>query len=458
MDESVEEREERLESNRVRNSISRMNKNMDERDERLCRNRSNYLIQSNIRNEILVEGAMRVQVIRNNKSEEQTAHRQAIDRERQQVIRELEPIRVRQNRLAIEVSRHVIRNNNKWLNKRNSGFSYDSLINYSEAANIGEMNKICNYCQSLKWADEAKGLCCSSGKIVITSLPEPPEPLRSLLNGDLPHSLMFLQQLRAFNSAFQMTSFGASEVYESGFRPTCRIQGQVYHRMGSLLASSGQSASYLQIYFISDAQEQATRRVSIFNTLDSNLILLIQDLLHEHHTYIRSFKSAVEAMPSESPDYRIVIKEDRLPAGHHPGRYNAPTASEVAVIMVGEPSESRDIVIQKRTGQLIRISETHRAYDTLQYPLIFCRGEDGYHFQYKHRDPTSGEFVNKKTSALEFYAYRFMIRVNDPNHLHKYRQLFNQFAVDIYAKIESERMVYYRTHQTELKAEKYIHL
>ena len=41
--------------------------------------------------------------------------------------------------------------------------------------------------------------------------------------------------LRAYNSAFQMTSFRANQVHEPGFRPTFRIQGQVYHEIHSLL-------------------------------------------------------------------------------------------------------------------------------------------------------------------------------------------------------------------------------
>lgn len=38
----------------------------------------------------------------------------------------------------------------------------------------------------------------------------------------------------------------------------------------------------------------------------------------------------------------------------------------------------RDIIIEeKTTGRLQRISEIHPSYLALQYPLIFCFGEDG---------------------------------------------------------------------------------
>ena len=50
-----------------------------------------------------------------------------------------------------------------------------------------------------------------------------------------------------------------------------------------------------------------------------------------------------------------------------------------------------------------------------------------------------------------------MVRQGDPNHIHKFRQLFNQFLVDMYAKIESERLLYIWINQNKLRAENYIH-
>ncbi|GBP09456.1 hypothetical protein EVAR_91551_1 [Eumeta japonica] len=63
----------------------------------------------------------------------------------------------------------------------------------------------------------------------------------------------------------------------------------------------------------------------------------------------------------------------------HPGRYNAPAVNEVAVLLVDEEKGPRDIVLHGRDGQLKRVSELHRSYDPLQYPLMFVKGEDGYY-------------------------------------------------------------------------------
>ena len=45
------------------------------------------------------------------------------------------------------------------------------------------MYNICKYCQALKFSNKATGMCCASGKVVL-SLPTPLEPFKSLLAGD----------------------------------------------------------------------------------------------------------------------------------------------------------------------------------------------------------------------------------------------------------------------------------
>jgi hypothetical protein len=51
-----------------------------------------------------------------------------------------------------------------------------------------------------------------------------------------------------------------------------------------------------------------------------------------------------------------------------------------------------------------------------------------------------------------------MIRENEDNHILKCRQLFLQYVVDMYAKIETERVIFIRLNQTELRSEEYVHL
>ena len=66
--------------------------------------------------------------------------------------------------------------------------------------------------------------------------------------------------------------------------------------------------------------------------------------------------------------------------------------------------------------------------------------------------------MDKKCSAMNYYAYRLMIRQDEENYILKCRQLFHQYIVDMYAKIESERLQFIRLNQTKLRSEQYIHL
>lgn len=59
---------------------------------------------------------------------------------------------------------------------------------------------------------------------------------------------------------------------------------------------------------------------------------------------------------------------------------------------------------------------------------------------------------------MEFYAYRIMIRQYESNHILQCGKLFSQYLVDMYAKIESERLLFLRLNQAKLRASEYIHL
>lgn len=59
---------------------------------------------------------------------------------------------------------------------------------------------------------------------------------------------------------------------------------------------------------------------------------------------------------------------------------------------------------------------------------------------------------------MQFYSYRFMIRDICFNHLLYFRNLLNQFAVDMMAKMLTERLSYIRNNLHKLRADSYIHL
>ena len=66
--------------------------------------------------------------------------------------------------------------------------------------------------------------------------------------------------------------------------------------------------------------------------------------------------------------------------------------------------------------------------------------------------------TNKKVSSMNYYAYRLMIRQNVDKYLLRYRRLLQQYCVDMYVKIETERLNFIRFNQAKLRSEEYIHL
>ncbi|UYV70037.1 hypothetical protein LAZ67_7001547 [Cordylochernes scorpioides] len=155
-------------------------------------------------------------------------------------------------------------------------------------------------------------------------------------------------------------------------------------------------------------------------------------MLHQHNLLVQQFKTALENLPSDA--YRVVVNADRTPPGQHPRRYNAPTANEVAVVLAGNQFGSRDIVLHQRDNLLKHVSDTHRFYDALQYPLIFWKGQEGYSFHIPQIDPNTRQPLSSKVSSMDFYGYFIMVRRNSPNVIVQFGQLFHQFLVDMYAK------------------------
>ena len=356
-------------------------------------------------------------------------------------------------------------------------FSYDPNINYADhkLLRLGEMTVECHHCgakkfkrmryQGVETGGEALGFCCSNGKVSLNKLRPPPEPLKSLYEGNTKEAKQFLDNIRPYNTTFNMTSFGANVVKEIGtgskrfYMPTFGVTGQIYRRYGSLLPPPDDHAKFLQLYFVGESTSEAEQRANLSSRTKMELILILQELLHTNHPYVQDFKYVLQhKLP---PNFQVVIDETKKPGGIHPGRLNVPNCKEIAVIIQGgDLAGKRDIVLEKRNSELSRITDTHRSYDTLGYPIVFVRGEDGYHIAIPEVIPGTEplqEHPKDMVSCREFYNYRFQIR-EPVSHLHRARALLSQFAVDMFVKMESERLLFIKNHQKELRADEYAHL
>jgi hypothetical protein len=86
-------------------------------------------------------------------------------------------------------------------------------------------------------------LCCENGKVLLPSLPSTAQELEVLLTSKESNAVKFRNQIHMYNSVLAFTSFGA-KVDESVTRDpgsySFRIQGELYHKIGSLCPVKGQ--------------------------------------------------------------------------------------------------------------------------------------------------------------------------------------------------------------------------
>ncbi|GFT64267.1 uncharacterized protein NPIL_245761 [Nephila pilipes] len=151
------------------------------------------------------------------------------------------------------------------------------------------------------------------------------------------------------------------------------------------------------MYFIGDDKDELDVKCGISTGIKTCIVSQLQELLHEKNHLMRLFKTAIDMMPSDTQ--KIVNHA----AGEHVQRFNVPNVDEVAIIIVGDQFQSRDIVLYRRNEQLTKVTEIHRCYDALQYPFLFWDGADGYNFSVKLVNPVNGEETNKKCSTLNYY-------------------------------------------------------
>ncbi|XP_059290852.1 uncharacterized protein LOC132044375 [Lycium ferocissimum] len=160
--------------------------------------------------------------------------------------------------------------------------------------------------------------------------------------------------------------------------------------------------------------------------------------------------------------------------------YNLPSVSEVAAIWTDEELDSPAstphirVYTHSNTNQLVHYY--YGCYDALQYPLLFPYGENGWHCgiqrviqktnsprnrsSCKHENIPSvsnmssidgflnieEEILQKErqkkntVSCREYYCYKLQIRDDEENDTLHSGRVFQQFSVDQYIKVETQRL------------------
>ena len=94
-------------------------------------------------------------------------------------------------------------------------------------------------------------------------------------------------------------------------------------------------------------------------------------------------REVIQRMNVPPQEFNIALHADERPNAEHIGRYNLPECSEISILMPNEVNENdtRQVVCTYRATAGISnfqtLSDTHRSYDPLAYPLFLPHGTDG---------------------------------------------------------------------------------
>ncbi|GJY00788.1 hypothetical protein Tco_0358940 [Tanacetum coccineum] len=177
--------------------------------------------------------------------------------------------------------------------------------------NLGPPSYVCRNCNAQMWYEERtnKGnratnpsfsLCCQEGKVLLPRYKPTPPPLDRLLNFQDHGTSKFRDQIRIYNGMFCFTSFGARidhSINTGRGLYTFRINGQNYHRIGSLLPTAGFQPRYAQLYFF-DTHNEVKNSMSAFlggemaEVVDATIVASLITMLDEISVVAQAFRMA----------------------------------------------------------------------------------------------------------------------------------------------------------------------
>ncbi|XP_028752798.1 uncharacterized protein LOC114712429 [Neltuma alba] len=349
-----------------------------------------------------------------------------------------------------------------------------SLVDYIDE---GDPTYRCQSCGAMMWFNEKVGncksimtprfsMCCLNGKVQLPLMTPPLELfIKLFFDKTSAESKNFHLNVRSYNNMFSFTSMGGKidhSMNRGGSPYTFVLSGLNYHKIGSLLPPEGAKPVYSQLY-IYDTENEVSNRISAVSkhikesTIDPHIVDKIKDVLDEVNPLVKQYRlaSSMINVPQHS-ELKLCLISTRNQDGRN---YNLPSASKVVALIVGDIDRNfsrRDVIVHELSGSPQRIDELHPSYLPLQYPILFPRGEDGYRDDVEHHAETLSRTKKKKMLSMrEYFAYRLMSRENEISILLHAGKLFQQFIVDGYTMIESQRLLWVRTHQKELRADLY---
>ncbi|KAL3627507.1 hypothetical protein CASFOL_028870 [Castilleja foliolosa] len=265
-----------------------------------------------------------------------------------------------------------------------------------------------------------------------------------------------MDNVRAYNNMFSMTSFGAriDEAVNDGRGPyVFKVSGQISHWIGSICPSANDGPRFLQLY-IYDTNNEVPNRLRFFDSSDQRCLLpatvaILSDTLRSSNEYVRIFRTAAEfCNMSAECDFSV-----RLYNNVGDRRYEPPASGTLGGIVYAEDTNASkyDIVVHKKDGTPHRVSKLHPSYMPLQYPLLFPFAEPGWSTDLRLHSVLGGR--PKNLTVNMYYSFQLQDRANMYSLLLNGGRLFQQYLVDAYTCIEQSRLDFINANQNLFRSE-----
>ncbi|CAN1799650.1 ATP-dependent DNA helicase PIF1 [Linum perenne] len=150
------------------------------------------------------------------------------------------------------------------------------------------------------------------------------------------------------------------------------IGGQIFHRLGSLIPSEGNSPQFAQLY-VHDTNNEIEHRMTsstdgvYTKSLSHHIVRALRDMFDENNVLVKVFSVKIKLLAKRISDGR---------------EYDLPAVDELAILVVDETggvTHQPDVMVQHLSNEMERVSFYHPSLMALQYPILFPYGEDGWH-------------------------------------------------------------------------------
>ncbi|PWA86411.1 helitron helicase-like domain-containing protein [Artemisia annua] len=287
---------------------------------------------------------------------------------------------------------------------------------------IGDCQYACQYCNAAFWYSERSKesaeyrnlkytKCCAGGQVYLERELEPPIYLKQIFKDK-----HFLDNIRAYNQMFSMTSFGAQidDTINDGRGPyVFKISGQIHHWIGTICPTNKDEPKFMQIYML-DTDNEVAHRMEPFGGKDSSglkpeIVQHLIQILDANNELVQVFRTARDRINEGNiGDFKIQLYNV---VGNR--RYDLPSSHTLGAIVFepdGNSQTDYDIIIEYKDRQPQRINKLHSSYMSLQYPLIFVYGQPGFNTKMT-LDGVNATTKRTKMSMNMFYKYQLHERI-----------------------------------------------